>query len=213
MRARLVWMAVMALAVTGCAELRTPPPAARIPSALLPGSADPLRDAAGEAASLFADGGRSLAGNPARMARAAALLESLTAEMPRDARFAPIATSAGFELRAARVELRSALGIRANAEPEAASRALTAAHLALGRGDTGAAEAALTPALFEPGGRVTLARLVSPGPLPQARIATAQALEGVRRLEAERVGGLSGALDPGSGNAAPQPVGRGGFLR
>ncbi|HZF77747.1 MAG TPA: hypothetical protein VE033_18155, partial [Acetobacteraceae bacterium] len=118
-----------------------------------------------------------------------------------------IGTTAGFELRTARTELRAALGTRSGAAPDDVIRALVAAQSAISRNDRAAAAAALSPALFEPGGTVTLARLVAPGPLPQARLATTIAREGVERLEADRAGGLGAFLDPGAGFGPPQPMG------
>jgi hypothetical protein len=201
-------MAILVLLLGACAELRAPPPAARIPAVLGAGGADPMRDMVTEAAAAFADGGRSLSDDPAAMARAAAQVELMTVELARDLRWAPLPAGVGFELRGARVELRAALGIRAGAEPDEVVRALTAAHLALARRDRMAAEAALRPALFEPGGARTLAFLGRPGPLPQGRIATGLAREEVERLVSSRVWGISGALDPQSGWLDPQP-GRG----
>lgn len=201
-------MAFLVLALGACAELRAPPPVARIPASLSTGGADPMRDVVADAASAYADSGRSLADDPAAMARAAAQLELMTVELARDLRWAPLPAGVGFELRGARVEIRSALGIRAGADPDEVVRALTAAHLALVRRDRAAAEASLRADLFEPGGARTLAYLARPGPLPQARIATALAREEVDRLASSRVWGLSGALDPQSGWIDPQP-GRG----
>ncbi len=134
-------MVVAALGLmAGCAELRTPPP--RAAAGVLPASPDPVREATREAALLFGDGGRSLAGNPARTARAAALLEYLAANLAPDPRFAAIGTTAGFELRTARTELRAALGTRSGAAPDDVIRALVAAQSAISRNDRGAAAAA-----------------------------------------------------------------------
>ncbi|NKC31472.1 hypothetical protein [Falsiroseomonas selenitidurans] len=205
---RFALLAILVLALPGCAELRAPPPATRVPATLGAGSADPLRDAVAQAALAYADGGRSMANNPARMARAAAQVEMMTAEFMRDLRWAPLPAGVVFELRGARVEGRAALGIRANAEPDAVVRALTATHLALLAGDRAAAERALDPALFEPGGAGSLAFLERPGPLPQGRIATALARDEVERLARARVWGLTGALDPQAGWVDPEP-GRG----
>lgn len=201
-------LALLVLALAGCAELRQPPPVARIPTVLGAGGADPVRDAVGQVALAYADGGRSLANDPAAMARAAAQVEMLTVEFMRDLRWAPLPAGVVFELRGARVEGRAALGIRAGADPDAVVRALAEAHVALRRGDRRAAEAALSPALFEPGGAGTLAFLARPGPLPQARIATSLARDEVERLARNRVWNLSGALDPQAGWLDPQP-GRG----
>jgi len=204
--------ALLLLAMTAglgaCAEMRTPAPITRIPPVLAAGSADPVLDLVNQAATDFEDAGRSLANDPARMARAAARVEVISAEFARDARWAPLSPSVGFEMRGARTELRAALGIRAGASPEAASRALSAAYAALMRGDRAAAVRALDPAIFEPGGEGTLAFLTRPGPLPQSRIATALARDEASRLARSNVWGLSGSLDPDSGWLDPLP-GRG----
>lgn len=188
-----------------CAEMRAPPPGSRIPAALAPASIDPVRQMLAEATAAYADGGRSMLGEPGRLARAAAQLELVTDELGRDPRWAPLPIQVGMELRAARTEQRAALGIRAGAEPAAVARALTAAHLALARGDRAAAAAALDPALFDPGGNVVLARLANPGPLFQARIATALAQTEVAGLVDQRTGGVTGALDPDAMLLDPRP--------
>jgi hypothetical protein len=201
------WL-LLALPLLGCAEMRTPAPATRIPGVLHAGSPDPVMDVVGQAAESFADAGRSLANDPARMARAAAQVEMLTAEFARDLRWAPLAPGVGLEMRGARTELRAALGIRAGANADQVVRALAAAHVALVRGDRQSAARALDPALFEPGGAGNLAFLSRPGPLSQSRIATALARDEVGRLSRSNVWGLTGSLDPDAGWLDPQP-GRG----
>jgi hypothetical protein len=193
------------LILGACAEMRQPPVATRVPAVLSAGSADPVRGMLADAAGSFSDAGRSMLGDPARFARAAAQLELLTAELARDARWAPLPAGVGLEMRAARTELRAALGTRAGADPDQVARALATAHVALARGDRAAAAAALDPALFEPGGVVVLARLANPGPLPQARIATGLAQTEVSGLVESRVGGVSGALDPDALFVEPRP--------
>jgi hypothetical protein len=207
---RLVSSLLLVAALAGCAEMRTPATTSRIPAVLTAGSADPVRGMLAEAAGAFADGGRSMLGDPARLARAGAQLELVTAELARDPRWAPLPSGVNLEMRAARTELRAALGTRAGAGPDEVARALAAAHLALVRGDRAAAAAALTPALFEPGGAVVLARLSNPGPLPQARIATGLAQTEVSGLAASRIGGITGALDPDALLLDPRPGARPG---
>jgi hypothetical protein len=199
---------LLALLAPACTEMRQPAPIARIPPVLAAGSADPVMDMVDQAATAFADAGRSLSDNPAAMARAAAQMEVLGAEFARDARWAPLSPNVGFQMRGARLELRAALGIRAGAAPDAAARALAAASVALNRGDRAAAARALDPAIFEPGGEGSLAFLARPGPLPQSRIAAALTRDEVSRLARSNVWGLSGALDPDSGWLDPLP-GRG----
>jgi hypothetical protein len=201
---RLVVLTTLAL-LAACAELREPPPSARIPPVLSGTTGDPVRFMLAEATAAFADGGRSMLGDPSRLARAAGQVEIVTAELARDPRWAPLPSVVGLEMRAARTELRAALGTRAGADPYAVGRALAAAHAALVRDDRRTAAAALDPALFEPGGNVVLARLANPGPLAQARIATALAQAETAGLADRRIGGLTGALDPDAMLANPQP--------
>jgi hypothetical protein len=201
-------MLAFALSVAGCAELQAPRSAGRVPPVLAAGNPDPVRAAVPAAARAFADQGRSLARQPAAAARAAAQLELITDELARDQRWAPLPTNVGFELRSARSELRAALGTRPDAPPEAVVRALANAYAALSREDRAAAAAALSPELFNPGGAETLDRLSSPGPLPQAGIATALADQEVTRLERDRRWGQGLALDPYSQGPMPGMSGR-----
>lgn len=205
---------VLAALLGGCTEMRTPAPASRVPAGLGVMAGDPLPAIAADAAIAFADAGRSLAGRPAATARAVGQGEFLAAELRRDARWAGLPTAVETELRTARIEWRDALGIRAGAAPEAVAAALGRAGIALANNDTRAAAAALDPALFEPGGSVTLARLAAPGPLPQSRSATTLASAEMARLAQQRGGGLSNALDPdagllgtGPGTGAPAAIG------
>ena len=191
--------------LAGCAELRTPPAVNRVPAVLAPNSADPVRQMLSEATAAFSDDGRAMLRDPSRLARAAAQLELVTAEFARDPRWAPLPAAVNLEMRAARTELRAALGVRAGADSDAVARALADTHVALQRNDRTAAAAALEPALFEPGGVVVLARLANPGPLFQPRIATALAQTEVAGMEASGVGGLVGALDPDAMLINPQP--------
>lgn len=189
----------LAALLGGCAEMRRPAPDARVPAGLGVMAGDPLPAIAAEAASAFADAGASLAGRPAATARAIGQGEFLAAELRRDARWAGLPTAVETELRTARIEWRDALGIRAGAAPDAVVAALGRAGIALAGNDPRAAAAALDPALFEPGGSVTLARLAAPGPLPQSRSATTLARGEMARLAQQRGGGLSNALDPDAG--------------
>ena len=205
---------VAAALLAGCAEMRTPVALSRIPPGLGVVAGDPLPVMAAEAAAAFADAGRSLAGRPGATARAVGQGEVLGAELRRDPRWAALPTAVESELRTARLEWRSALGIRAGAAPEAVAAALGRAAIALAANDTRGAAAALDPALFEPGGTVTLARLAAPGPLPTARSATALAEREMGRMARQRGGGLSNALDPDAGlvglgqpNAPPAAAG------
>ncbi len=202
-RTALACFALLALAA--CEEMRTPQTLARIPAALSTGNPDPVLGIVRDAAEAFQDAGRSLSGNPGALALAAAQLEVMTEELGRDLRWAPLPPGILFELRGARTELRAAIGLRANASPDAAARALSATQVALGRGDRAAALAALSPALFEPGGERTLDYLTRPGPLPYARNATAAARDAVDQLLRDNRGGLVGAMDPDASQADMLP--------
>lgn len=178
-----------AFLLAGCAEMRSPPPAPVFGTA----SVEPVREAAADAAQAFGEG--RFAGAPARTARAAAQLEWLNHEIARDPRWASLPVSVGTNLRAARSEVRLALGIAPDANSEAAARALASAAGALDRQDIPAAAAALSPPLFRPGGNVTLARLTSPGDLPYARNATLEAQLAIDRMARTQGGGLAAAMD------------------
>jgi hypothetical protein len=200
--------------LAGCAEMREPAAISRIPPGLGVVAGDPVPAMAAEAAASFADGGRALAGRPGATARAVGQGEILGAELRRDPRWVGLPPVIESELRTARLEWRAALGIRAGAAPEAVGAALGRAAIALAAGDTRGGAAALDPALFEPGGAVTLARLAAPGPLPTARSATALLEREMARLARQRGGGLSNALDPDAGllglgqpNAPPAGMG------
>ena len=202
--------------LAGCAEMREPAAISRIPPGLGVVAGDPVPAMAAEAAASFADGGRSLAGRPGATARAVGQGEILGAELRRDPRWAGLPTVIESELRTARLDWRAALGIRVGAAPDAVGAALGRAAIALAAGDTRGGAAALDPALFEPGGAVTLARLAAPGPLPTARSATALLEREIMRLARQRGGGLSNALDPdaglvGLGQANAPPAGMGGL--
>lgn len=195
---------MLAAALLGaCEEMRQPPALSRVPVGLGVAAADPVPAMAGEAAAALADAGRSLAGNPADTARTIGQMELIAAEIRRDPRWAPLPTAVEAELRNARLEWRSALGIRSGAGPDAVAAALGRASTALRGGATREAAAALDPALFEPGGNVTVARLASPGPLPQSRIASSATRAEMARMAQLRIGGPVGALDPNAGVLVP----------
>jgi hypothetical protein len=183
----------------GCAEMRQPPAASRIPAGLGVVAADPLPTIASEAAAALADSGRALNGNPALAASTIGRMEFMAAELRRDARWAPVSVGATTELRTAQTEWRAALGIRANAAPEAVAAALGRATIALAANDPRGATAALDATVFDPGAAVTLARIAAPGPLPQSAIASSLVRQEVDRLARLRIGGPIGALDPDSG--------------
>ncbi len=181
-----VWAARLGLllAAAGCAELTRPPPAPP-PADLVGAAADPTRAGIEATAVAFADRGAGLADRPAAAAQAAAQLEFINAELPRDPRWAPMPEGIRRELLLARSEVRDALGIAEDADPDRVVRALLAAARGLRAGDRAAAAAALPAPTFRPGGARSVARLGEIGPLPQAANATALARQEVARFDAE----------------------------
>jgi hypothetical protein len=148
------------------------PPYASLPPDAVTGAGDSTRAAIISAAYDF-NTPASLARRPAEAARAAAQLEHLATEIPYGPRWFEFSPLVGRELVAARGELRAALGVSADAPPQAVVDAFYAASRALAAGDNAAAEQALPPPAFRDGGRVTLARLASLPPLPRTGTATA----------------------------------------
>lgn len=192
---------LIAALLGACAEMRTPPPASRIPPGLGVVAADPVPVMAAEAASGFANGGTGLAGRPGATARAVGQIEFVAQDFARDPRWSPLPTAVGTELRTARLEWRAALGIRAGAAPDAVAAALGRTAIALGANDTRAAIAALDAALFEPGGAPNLARLAAPGPLPQSAIASRVARDASAAMRSGQLAGPAAGLDPDAGRA------------
>lgn len=204
---RLLPLLLLAAMLGACAEMRTPAPASRIPPGLGVVAGDPLPAMAAEAAASFRDAGAGLAGRPGAAARAIGQMEFLDTALRADPRWAPLPTAVETEIRTARLEWRAALGIRAGAAPEAVAASLGRAAIALGANDARMAAAALDPALFEPGGAVTLARLAAPGPLPASRSASALTEGEMARITRIRSGGLVNALDPDAGLLGLPPAG------
>jgi len=178
MRALLLLLA----SLTACTELRTPRAGSLPPLALVSATNDPARAAIDDAAEAW--GAPGLAGDPAAMARAAALLEWLAADIPTDRRWTQIPRQLGYDLGFARTEMRLALGISLQAPPRAVIGPLTAAAMA---GDDAAARAsALSGAVFTQGADSTAARLAAPGRLSLPPTATANLRREVARLDAVR---------------------------
>jgi hypothetical protein len=177
----------VALVVTGCAELRTPPPPPP-PVGLVGAVGDPLRAAVDAAALAFADRGTGLAGRPAEAAEAIARLEFVAQTLPADPRYARLAEGLGRDLALAQDEARDALGVMASAPSPAVQRALLAAAARLRAGERAAAGAALTMPIFRPGGIDSVVRLGTLGPLPQAALATSQAQQAILRADATGIG-------------------------
>ncbi|MDB5370503.1 MAG: hypothetical protein JWP20_2061 [Roseomonas sp.] len=178
-------MALSALLLAGCSELRAPRASQPVPTELLPANEEPVRAAANLTARDFADQGAALQGRPAEAARAIARLEWLTATLSTDPRYAALPEGIGMSMRAAAAETRGALGIVEDTPPAAVTASLSAIARALEAGATPAFPAAIFPA----GAERSLQRLTTPGPLPQAGIATGRAAEMIAELD--RDGGWS----------------------
>jgi len=180
-RALLSFLALPALGA--CAELRQPNLPRPVPAGLLPTDVDAGRGAVVVLVQGLQGANAGISGDPARIARMAALLEWLAVDLMSQPRWAPLPRSVREGIGLARDEMRGALG----ADPLAASprmaEALAAAYRALRMGNRNAALAALPSSLFPRGSEAALARLSDPGPLPQAEIASAALAERVRILD------------------------------
>jgi hypothetical protein len=197
---------LLLLAAAACAQV-TQPPAPPPPPDLVAGAAEPTRAAMAAIAAAFVDRGEHLAGRPAEAAQAAAQLEFVVADLPRNPRWAAMPDSIRLELLLARTELRDALGVAEAAAPDAVIEALLRAARALRAGDRRAAAAALPAPLFRPGGARSVDRLGDLGPLPQVANATALAAQMAEQLGIggglsstqfpERTGGIGSITTPG----------------
>ncbi|PZW43564.1 hypothetical protein C8P66_11525 [Humitalea rosea] len=167
--------ALLLLFLAGCTAPPRPGPAASLPEASSLGMGDPTRAAIVSSAWAFADPA-NLAGQPAEAAAAVARLEYLATEIPVGPRWVEISPLAAMDLQRGVGQARTALGIPADAPPQAVIDALFAARAALLAGQATAAEAALPAATFPAGGRVTLVRLGNLPALPAAA-AGAQAVQ------------------------------------
>lgn len=207
---RRVLAALLALPpLAACDELRRPNLVWPVPPGLVPADVDPGRAAVVVLAQGMQGANGGISGDPARVARVAALLEWMAVELVSNPRWAAVPGDARAGIGLARDEMRGALG----ADPLAASprlaAALAAAHRALARGDRAAAEAALPAALFPRGGAAALGRLSEPGPLPQGEIATGTLAAQVQRLD--ETNGWAAEFDtpvpPERGGRGPMPFG------
>jgi hypothetical protein len=167
--------------LAACAEMKRPPPPPRI--SFGDGRADPVRVAINAMAPAFADRGRGLAGKPIEAAEASAQLEFVTNALARDQRYAPMPESLRQNLLLARNEVRDALGIAPDLSPDAAMAGLLSAAYSLRANDAVAAAEALPSPGFRPGGARSVERLGDIGPLPQAAIASALAMQEMGRLD------------------------------
>lgn len=196
--------------LAACEELRTPqaPPQLLLTDADAVGS--PLRAAVEATAAAFAREGEGLTGQPAEAALALARLEALALEAADRRAWPSLSPSLAIALRMARNENRAAAGIVAAAPAPDVIRALGSVAQRLRAQDRAGAEAALTRALFDPGGAATLDRLGGLGSLPAAEQASAALAREVRRLDLDR--GWSGTgswWEAGQGGAITDGLGTG----
>jgi len=194
-------MAFGAAGLGGCAELRQPNIAWPLPPGLLPPEQEAGRAAVAALAQDLSGASNGIRGEPARIARAAGLLEWMAVELGTP-RWIPVPADIRGGIGLARDEMRGALGADPLADSPRMAAALAAAHRALRAGNRRAAAAALPAALFPRGGEATLLRLNDPGPLPQGEISTAALAERVRALD--EVNGWGADFD------SPVPADRGG---
>ena len=202
MNRRFVLLTLPALAA--CGDLRRPNIALSPPAGLWP----PAEDAGRTAVALLERDARGasvgLKDDPARVARLAAVLEWLAAEVPSQPRWAPVARAAKEGLGPARDELRAALGVDALTPATRLIPAFAAAARALSGGPRDAAGRALPDVLFpRGGGAAALGRLADPGPLAAVELGANALAEDVRRLDTTN--GWTSTLD------LPVPADRGGL--
>jgi hypothetical protein len=171
-----------------------PPPLASLPYDAVVGAGDPTRAAVFNTAFAFS-APSSLAGNPEAAARAAANFEYLVVEIPYGPRYRGLNAILQPELEAGRAELRTVLGVRADASPQTVIDALYGASRALRAGDTAAADRILSSPVFQDGGPATLQRLAALPPMPRvatAAVHTQQELDRADRIDRFRGGGGNG---------------------
>ncbi len=168
-------LAAILLALAGCG---TTQPYATLPRDAVIGAGDPTRAAVIGSAYAFV----SRPPGPDAAARAAAGVEYLATEIPTAPRWIDFNPTIGLGLQSARAELRQALGIAADAPPQAVVDGLFAASRALRQGNPAAARAALAAPVF-PDGAATLQRLANLPDLPRTRSATALAERELYRVD------------------------------
>ena len=191
---RSLFSALLVLPVA-CAELATPRGPLAPPAGLLGDAPDPGRAAITALDEAFRNGGAGLR-EPAALARAAAVLEWLAADLQTNPRWAPVPSNLRDRVVAAREEMRVALGLMTGIPSPDAARALADASAALDRGDRRAAVNALGGGRFRHGGERTLERLGNPGPLPVGEIAMGLLAQEVARLDRTNGWVVQPAIDP-----------------
>lgn len=152
----------------------------------LGGIGDPVRGAALNAPRQFGDLSR-WNGDPAGAARAVADLEFLADALASDPIWAPqVQPTVLIQLRQARREARSALGVAPGAPGDGVAQALRTAATAIGAGSMARAEAALSTPAFTAGPRRTLDRLAALPRLPRAAEAAGAVAAELERIDRRR---------------------------
>jgi hypothetical protein len=160
--------AALGLLAAGCAGVQ--PFVAEtvvLPAGAFGGGLDPDVTAVNLAQYAFADPSRTY-GKPVEAARACVAMIYLAGALNTSPRWANISATTQEQLLQGRTEVRDALGVPAGVPYQAVVDALLAATAALGANDPAAAQRALAPPTFVPGGAATLARLSN---LPYMRLA------------------------------------------
>lgn len=179
----LATLGVAALAACTAPGSGYPPPQlVALPSDAVAGAGDPTRAAVFNTAFAFGTPS-SLVGKPDEAARAAANFEYLTIEIPYGGRYRGLNAILQPELEAGRVELRTVLGVRADAPPQQVIDALYAAARALRAGDTAAADRILSSPVFTAGGPATLERLTTLPPMPKVATAAVHTQQEIQRSD------------------------------
>lgn len=135
---------------------------------------NPVYTAAASTSSYYADAPGRLGGRPALAAQVAAQYEYLASEL-REIRFQGLSPITLMRMDAGRDELRDVLGVRRDAPTMPVIDHLVRAAGALNRGDSAAAEAALTGPPFTRPAPEILATLTQMPPVPVAGVAAATA--------------------------------------
>jgi hypothetical protein len=170
-------LGLAALVQTGCTQAPGTPPSQGItygpvnvnqaPEFGVPIGTDPVLTSIMSASSYYADPRSRLAGRPALAAQVAAQYEFATVAL-REPRFIGFSPLTQLQMDAGRIALRDTLGIRQDAPSQAVIAQLTQAAGALGRGDTAAAETAVTGGSFTRPAATVLATLQAMPEVPAA---------------------------------------------
>jgi hypothetical protein len=176
MRRRLLLL----LPLAACAALPAEEVVVLPSSERRPGGPEPTPEIIQAAQRAFADPAH-LAGHPAAAAEALWRLEYLAAVLGNGGPARDLDPRVAIALRQGRAEARAALGLRADAPPQAAVDALFACAAALRAGERAGAAAALAPVAAD--AAASLARLAALPPLPLARAGTEAAWVALQRRE------------------------------